>query len=130
MIEMKLVRPPARHDGGGLAPWLRERSVGESVWVESTDPDFEGEVQVFEIDVFASGRNAYVLANCLGPVPPAKVEIVEETVERVITETTKTVVLRLTEDEARDVFNLIRGYGHVDYDHVGPITDALHAVLS
>lgn len=114
MIKVRLTEAPrrtaaGRRYGGTLDPWLAALGVGDEVFATRLNPDCDGESFVQETEDRAA-RVGYLDAGILEVVAeepePAKAEVVERTVERVVTETKREVVLRLTEEEASFLYGL------------------------
>jgi hypothetical protein len=119
MLTRYLTEAPRRNpraEGTNVDPSLADLSLkaGDPVYVyESSEPDSEGELFVYGNEA-RRGPMSYVDAAILSETPPApaappaKAEVVEE--EVVTKTTTKTIVLRLTEEEA-ETLRLVIGHG-------------------
>jgi hypothetical protein len=109
-------------DRARLLEGARAKGHGESHTLDTFDSRYVTGAEVVVVQVAPALHHGDILVKLNGDLwggwwvdprflaptePPKKAEVVEETIERIVTETKKTVVIRLTEDEAKFLRTLL-----------------------
>lgn len=126
--KVKIVSPASYHiaPGAPLQAWkvAGHPKIGDVFTLEELDDEGDW--------ISSVGDGAWALApECLALVEPEPAPIVsleETTTERTLTETTRTVVLRLDEDEARELCDVLGRHSGGLYDVFDSLADLIESL--